>query len=198
MFWVLFKLLLLCWVLGQVSVPTPFKNGISTPYSPVVLLDISPLVFNTKLFGSLFVSVICQVLVVEVPGWGVQTSCFSGRNSKFVRSSRLWVTAWRGSRVGGLLWETGFDKTLWIVKYKVQYWHVSLPLPSVLMWSSTSVFRVFLEGIISCVAVDLLCPWEGVKDLFTLPPWTTSLNSKSFLFLNSLALILGPNLKQKP
>lgn len=32
----------------------------------------------------------------------------------------------------------------------------------------------FLAVIVPYIDVDLVCPWEGVQDLLTLPSWTAS------------------------
>lgn len=47
----LFKMLLLLWVLGQVSAHKPFKRGLSLPCTSLVFLDTLPLVFKAKGFG---------------------------------------------------------------------------------------------------------------------------------------------------
>ena len=65
---VLFKWLLLRWVLGRVSLQhEPLKTGFSVCYSSLDLVDTSPIGFQSPIFGGWGITSQLQVLKVGVP-----------------------------------------------------------------------------------------------------------------------------------
>lgn len=119
------------------SVHEPFKSGFFIPYNPMVLLEVSPLVFEARHFevGSL-------PLQYSSVGFG----CLMWEHKSFGpwEQDLYYDEAW----VGFLM--------RWCLSYSTQCG------PSIFCCGGAILlaFGSFSEEIVQCVVVDLLCSWE--------------------------------------
>ena len=124
----------------------PFKGGNSIPYSPMILLDISPIGFQSQMFWGLSIWYKSQGLRCLI--WDTDPS-ISGRNSIFVSSFIIVSHCTRG----GFFFLVGPHLCLFYPSFYVV-------LLFFIVEELQLVYRSFLERIISYVPVDLLCHWR--------------------------------------
>lgn len=123
----------------------PFKRSISVSYSPLGLLDVSPVGVQSQMFWG-FIS------LLQFPRIGVLDVGYEPLSPQ-EKKLHLWDSSW-----------------LWVPVPGVGFWGdcILLLLPS-LMWpfyhllqNVQLVFRSFPEGIVQFVAVDLCVHWVWV------------------------------------
>lgn len=119
----------------------PFKNGVSVPYSSLGLLDISLVVFQSQSFGGSFLWCKCQGLGPDVG----PKSVTQGKAPYLWDPSRLLVAV-----LGEEFW---WD-------------YVSLS-PTCL---DVTLLSFIVAGLVSYVAVYLMCLWEEGSEGSSMPP----------------------------
>lgn len=154
---------------ASVSVHQPFKNRVSISYSPMVVLEVSPIGFQCQVLWG-FVS------LVQLPGLG----CLIWDTNLLLLSDKIcvWDPFWIWVTISGVDFLT---RPCLCFSYTSQcgvFIHCS-------RGAVQPAFRSFSEGIFPHVALDLLCLWEEViLGLF----YTTTLTP---LDLNSLKAIVN-------
>lgn len=118
----------------------PFKRRISVPCSSVGIGDTSPIYFQSQAFWK-FVSGV-HIHRVHVPDIGYEPTAPQGEAPYLWVSSQLWVNSERTS----------------LSLFSILTWSFYL-----FLWRNGLVFSTFSKGIVACVAIDLVHPWEEVS-----------------------------------